>query len=131
MELSAAIRSKAAREACLAVEGSVEYKTILNGLAMCVSSNSKRASGFSGVSPCSGPAPARIGHTSHSAATGITFLRQLNERGQYSIMRRHRPRNATRSIPNVSSPSHAVHLALSALVLGIVMTPAIPSAAQE
>ena len=38
------MRSKAAREARLAAGASVEYKTILNELPMCVSTNSNRES---------------------------------------------------------------------------------------
>ena len=48
------MRSKAAREARLAEASSVEYKTIWNGLAMCVSSNSKRDRRPAAPGPCSG-----------------------------------------------------------------------------
>ena len=121
--LSAAIRSNAAREARLADAGSVEYKTILNGLAMCVSSYSKRTRRSSRRGPLGGACPARIGPKSQTAAAGIPMSPSLrdprNESRQRTAPRGAATGRANWSIPNVSRLSHAVRLALAVGVIGI------------
>ena len=124
------MRSKAAREARLAEAASVEYKTILNGLAMCVSSNSKRDRRSAGPGPCSRSRPGqRSTARSHSTARSQThdsppdanaIQRPYAAEGLLLPTTVPGPIERTSwSIPNVSRFSHAVSW-LAVVVLGLV-----------